>query len=199
MTTAIGAYATRALVTPRLSGTFDSAENTLLDGICDQINQEIETVTGRVLAPIGSATYLFDGNGKDVLWVPIGIRAITLLEIAPYTAGTFATVTSTDYVLRPLVQDRRPGWPAMQIRFADIRTGTYSTFRSGYGNIRVTMTAGWAAIPDDVQRIALDAAVRAWGARQVGQPESEFPSPTPTQFLSRRDRELLSFYTNHSI
>ena len=58
MTTAIGSYATLAAVKARLSGTFDSTDDTLLGTLCDQANQFIESPqgTGRVLAPrpIGS-------------------------------------------------------------------------------------------------------------------------------------------------
>jgi hypothetical protein len=41
-----------------------------LGTICDQINQYIETKTRRVLAPISSATYLFDGDGSKCLRYP---------------------------------------------------------------------------------------------------------------------------------
>jgi hypothetical protein len=53
MTTAIGSYATLAAVKARLSGTFDSTDDTLLGTLCDQVNAFIESPagTGRVLAP----------------------------------------------------------------------------------------------------------------------------------------------------
>ena len=38
----------------------------------------------------------------------------------------------------------------------------------GYGNIRVTMTAGFEAIPDDVRAVAIGIATRAWRGRETG-------------------------------
>jgi len=53
MTTAIGSYATLAAVKARLSGTFDSADDTLIGTLCDQVNGYIESGAGcgRILAP----------------------------------------------------------------------------------------------------------------------------------------------------
>lgn len=200
MATAIGTYATRALVTARVGGTFDSGENSLIDELCNDVNAEIETTTGRVLAPISSATYLFDGNDRRELWIPMGVRAVTLLEIAPFTGGTFETIPAGDYYLRPLPQNRRPTWPATRVRLSDLPTGSYATFIRGMENVRITMTAGWAATPDDVIRVAVDAAVRAWHARQVGQPEQSesIGSPISTNYLSRRDRAILLDYSRES-
>ena len=197
MATATGTYATAALAKARIGGTFDAADDAVIASLCDQINQYIEDTTGRVLAPVASATYLFDGDGLGVLHFPAGIRAVTLLEIADSTGAAFSTVASTDYYLRPLAQDRRPGWPAMEIRFSNAPVGTYTTFRSGYANVRVTMTTGWAAIPDSIIELALSSVVRAWHARQIGQPESldGGGAPVVTNYLSRRDRATLALYS----
>lgn len=197
MATSTGTYATAALAKARIGGTFDAGDDAIIASLCDQINQYIEDATGRVLAPVASATYLFDGDDLGVLRYPGGIRAVSLLEIAGYTGSTFSTVASTDYYLRPLAQDRRPGWPAMEIRFSDYPVGTYRTFRSGFANVRVTMTTGWAAIPDSIAELALSSVVRAWHARQIGQPESLDGSAQPiaTNYLSRRDRQTLALYS----
>ena len=100
--TAIGSYATTAAL-KSLIGTTDSNDDTLIGLICDRVNSYIEDVTGRVIAPIASAIYLLDGDGTDRLYFPRGIRAITLLEIAEYTGGSYGrprTSASTDG-LRP--------------------------------------------------------------------------------------------------
>ena len=66
MATAAGTYATVTLLKQRLltAGVTDTADDTLLGTICDQVNSFIEGPfgTGRVLAPITSATYLLDGD-----------------------------------------------------------------------------------------------------------------------------------------
>lgn len=201
MATAIGSYATTATVKARLlaAGVTDTADDTLIGTICDQVNQLIEGPygTGRVLAPITSAIYLFDGDGSNYLVYPPGIRAVSLLEIADYTGATFATVTSTEYFLRPLAQDRdSPQHPATRIYLSD--RGTYRYFRLGWANVRVTMTTGWAAIPDDIIDVALTTAVRAWHGRQSGQADivgtDETGAPVVSRFLSSRDRAVLASY-----
>jgi hypothetical protein len=47
--------------------------------VCDRINAYIEgpEACGRVIAPIGSATYLIDGNGCDRFFFRNGVRAIS--------------------------------------------------------------------------------------------------------------------------
>ena len=105
--TAIGSYATTAAL-KTLIGTTDSNDDTLIGLICDRVNMYIESETRRVLAPIASTTYLYDGDGSSVLFLPLpvdkapigGIRAITLVEFRDYTGDTFSTVTSGDYFLR---------------------------------------------------------------------------------------------------
>ena len=201
MTTAIGTYATTATVKARLlaSGVTDTADDTLIGTICDQVNQFIEGPAGsqRVLAPIASAVYLFDGDLTNCIVYPPGIRAISLLEIADYTGGTFTTVTATEYFLRPLAQDRdSPQHPATQIWLGD--RGTYLYFRRGWANVRVTMTTGFEAMPDDVIDVALTTAVRAWHARQSGQADiignTETGAPLVSRFVAPHHRGILMAY-----
>lgn len=198
MATATGTYATRTAVKTRLGGTFTTAEDSLIDTICDGVNQEIETLVGRVLAPIASAAYLFDGDGRRSIWVPMGIRAISLLEIADGTGETFTTIAAGDYFLRPLAQDRKPTWPATRILLSDSPAGDYACFPAGLANVRVTMTAGWDAIPDDATRIGVDAAIRAWHARQIGQSEGMDQSGGTSNYLATLERQILHAYAAES-
>src|SRR4051812_23476236 len=108
MTTAIGAYATTAALKAR-ANIGDTTDDTVLGTICDQVNQYIETKTRRVLAPVGSATFLLDGNGQDCFEFARGIRAITDLSVGDVTGGTRITLASTEYFLRPAAHDRLPG------------------------------------------------------------------------------------------
>ena len=77
MATAIGTYATTALVKARLSGTFDSADDALIATLCDQVNQYIESPqgTGRVVAPRIIGTGVASANEIQTVTItggPIG-------------------------------------------------------------------------------------------------------------------------------
>jgi hypothetical protein len=307
MTTAIGSYATLVAVKARLSGTFDSTDDTLLTTLCDQTNQFIESPqgTGRVLSPrpVGSGvasaneiqsvtlakaggsvtgghwTLTFNGstttdlawningaalqvalralptiNGDNVtvtgdgpysvefiadlagvaqtlmtsdvsgltvspctvtvalvstpqdalyyfdidqytrtLW--LDVRAVSELAVASQTGGTYTVVPVTDYFIRPLPQDRAPGWPATRIELSDL-SGEW--FRPGYATVRVKAVTGWPAIPDDITDLACTMVVRAWHARQSGQTDivgnDETGAPIVSRYLSARDRDTLRAY-----
>lgn len=204
MTTAIGSYATLAEFKVRANiGTADTADDTLMGDLCDQVNHYIETYTERVLAPVsGTPTYTFDGDGSTTLWYPSGIRAVALLEIALYTGGSYGTVPATDYMLRPHEQERPTGWPATRLELSDRPLGSYAWFPVGKDTIRVTMTVGWPAISDDIADVALTAAVRAWHSREAGQVDivgtDEMGRPVVSRFFSARDYETLKRYSARS-
>lgn len=189
MTTATGAYATTAGLKARLfaAGVTDTADDTLMGTICDQVNAFIEGPfgCGRIIAPISSATYLLDGDGMSRFYFPKGIRAITDLSIGDFTSDTRDALVTTDYFLRPLVQDRIPGWPAFWIILGDHRTGFHGVFHQGFETISLTCTAGWAAIPDDLTDVALTTATRAWHARQSGQADIVGNDDTGAPIVSR--------------
>lgn len=205
MTTAIGSYVTATTLKAQINKT-DTADDTLLGVICDRVNQYIESVTKQPISPITSAAYTYDGNGLRRIFLPMplaattegvgGARAVTLLEIAPYSGGTFETIASTDYAIR----DRfGVGGPYRWLLLSDKPAGTYTTFPEGMANVRVTMTAGWAAIPDDVSEMAVNIAQRAWNAKEAGQQNvigsDEMGRPSVAQYVSGRDRETLKRYT----
>lgn len=195
MATATGTYATTALVKARLfaAGVTDTADDTLIGTICDQINAWIESPpthtglggTGRIIAPISSATYLLDGTGTPRFYFPKGIRAVSALTFADTTGGTktSAGTAGTDFFLRPSEYDRTPGWPAMWVDLSNLATRSY--FPLGYDTISLTCTAGWAAIPDDLTDVAVTTAVRAWHARQSGQADIVGNDDTGAPLVSR--------------
>lgn len=195
MATATGAYATTALVKARLfaAGVTDTADDTLIGTIVDQVNGWIESPpghkglggTGRVIAPISSATYLLDGDGSTWLHFPKGIRAITALSVGDYSGDTLDLLAATDYYLRPLAYERAPGWPAMWVALSDRAAGLHHSFHAGRENISMTCTAGWAAIPDEITDVAVTTAVRAWHARQNGQADIVGSTDTGEPLVSR--------------
>jgi hypothetical protein len=188
MPTATGAYATTALVKSRLGiAALDTTDDTLIGTIVDQVNQFIESRhgCGRIIAPVTSATYLIDGDGSSTLYFPAGIRAITALSVGDYTGDTRDVLASTDYFLRPLVQDRTPGWPAFWVALSDHPAGNHSTFAEGFETVSMTATTGWTAIPDDLIDVALTTAVRAWHARQSGEADIVGNDDTGAPLVSR--------------
>src|SRR5687767_10613165 len=96
--TAIGAYATSAAL-KAVAGiaTADTTDDTLIGLICDRVNQYIETTCKQVIAPLSSATYLYDGDGLTRIFLPApvnasyggigGLRAVTLVELMSETGG----------------------------------------------------------------------------------------------------------------
>jgi hypothetical protein len=122
MTTAIGSYATLAAVKARLSGTFDSTDDTLIGTLCDQVNGYIESSAGcgRVLAPrpVGSGvasaneiqsvtlakaggavtggtwTLTFNGSTTTAIpWNADGAALQVILRTLPTINGAHVTVT----------------------------------------------------------------------------------------------------------
>lgn len=188
------AYATTALVKARLGlGTADTVDDTLLGQIVDGVNGWMDDEIGRSIAPDDAATYVFDGDGSDMLYIPNGIRSVTTLTIADTTGGT--GVPETNHVILPRVQDRRPGWPGFWLRLTDIAP---VRFWDAYGNVSITGNFGWAETPDSLVDVALTVAVRAWHARQTGQADivgnDESGAPLVSRFVSFRDRKTIQRY-----
>lgn len=200
MTTAIGTYATAAGLKARINIS-DTTDDTVLGTVCDQINAYIEGPQGcgRVLAPISSATYLFDGDGSRCLIYRGGIRAVTVVEVAQYTGAAYTTLATTEYFIRPSTTDRAPGWPGTRLELSDRPSSGFGVFPAGYDTVRVTMTTGWAAIPDDITDVALTAATRAWHAVEAGQVDivgtDEMGRPVVSRFFSARDYATLQAYS----
>jgi hypothetical protein len=203
MATAIGSYATATLIKSR-AGITDATDDTLLGTIADQVNMYIERTTGRIIAPGTVGTAYYDGEGDNRIFLPVtadgtrigGVRAITSLAVADYTGGAYTTLPAADYFLRGMSQ---PAGPYDWLYLSDTATGGYTLFPRGFNTVKLIGTTGWAAIPDDVQEVALTIAVRAWHARQNGQQDivgtDEFGRPVVSRFVSGRDRDTLRAYT----
>lgn len=193
-------YANPANVKAR-AGIPDATDDELVTSICNAANAYIENYTGRILAPLTSsdATYLFDGDGRPMLRISLGVISITTLEIAYYTGGGFTTLAATDYFLLPRAHERPQAWPATQVWLSNIPNSGFLAFPIGFGNVRLTGRLGFPAIPDDVAEVAEIIAVRAYKARAGGQGEQvgadEMGRPIISRFVSARDRETLDSYS----
>lgn len=228
--TAIGSYATQAALAAQIGNgqTYAGADVTLQGLICDRVNQYLESQMGQVVAPISSATYLYDVPPHNVgptyrwfsstaispsfvagpthLFLPEpqgsavpgigGIRSATLVEVAPFSGGTYVTLDSRDYFLRG---NAGMTGPFRWLVFSDHPVGSYRAWPEGYATVRVTGTAGWAAIPDDLTMLALGVAQRAWNARQAGYQNvegvDEQGRPVVARFFQLPDFQTLKGYT----
>jgi hypothetical protein len=153
--------------------TWTAADTSLISELIDQVTDWVEDYTHRKLVAVSSTTYTFDTVAGWSLHVPIGIRTITLLEVAatsqPDSGGTYVTVAATDYILRPKVQEAGIGWPFTELRFArSTLAGTLSRFRDADNGARITGTFGFATTPPAIQAVTIDAVVTAWQNRKAG-------------------------------
>jgi hypothetical protein len=206
--TAVGSYATQSALAAMIGGgqTFDGTDTTLQGLICDRVNQLLESEMHQVAAPISSATYIYDGRGLRHLYLPFpigaasvgigGLRAASLVEVQANTGAGYTTVAAGDYFLRGQAPMNGPfRWLVL----SDLPTGLYNTWPDGYATVRVTATAGWAAIPDDLTMLALNIAQRAWNARQSGMQSidgvDENGRPLVARFMGIPDWRTLKRYT----
>ena len=169
-------YATRGGVKRRLDIT-DSTDDTILDDIIADVNQDVEDMTGRAIGPSTVTNELLDGHdaledGRCLLY-PKGIRTVTTLEVASGTGESFSTVPSADIFIRPGAAYRQPDWPAFEIWMTDVpsTTNTLPVFLPGYANIRLTGAAGWVSIPSTLTSAAETTAVRTFLSNRAGHPE----------------------------
>jgi hypothetical protein len=155
-------------------GDSDVTDDTLIGEIIDEVSAWVQGYTGRKFVPVNSADYYFDTQAGYVLRVPIGIRTITFLGVnntthQPDTGGTYTTVAASDYLLRPRVQDLPDGWPFQEVHISrGVLAGTISSFGRIDNGCKITMAAGFAAIPKDIEAVAIDAAVVAYQSRMNG-------------------------------
>lgn len=191
------------------TGATDTNDDTILTSYLTALTQEVQEYTHRQFITDAAPTvYLFDvedhGPARSV-YVPKGVQSVASLGFATASqpddgSGTYTTVTAANVLLRPRVQDRRPGFPADTIQVSDLDLTT--RFYPGFNTIKVTMTCGFAAVPADIERLAVAVIVRRWQARKGGQADiigaSDFGGPM-LRFTSGEERELLDRYSDPQI
>ena len=187
---------TTAQVKARLfpAGTTDTSDDTLISELIDEVSAWVQGYTGRKLVAEAAATYTFDTEAGYVLRIPRGIRTITSLGVAqthqPDTGGTYVTVVRADVLLRPLAADAPEGWPPTEVRFSrGTLAGTVSTFARADNGATITGNFGFAAVPKDIEAVAIDAVVAAFQSRRNGASavmgSEAMPMPEWSRFFGR--------------
>lgn len=136
-------------------------------------------ITGKVhrrLLPDPATSYVFDGYGAvssdggrgcDTILVPQGVQSVSSITVATSTGGAQTALSASDYILRPLAQDRNaPDWPATRIQLTDVATYTY--WPRAYGNITVTGAFGWSSVPARIEALAVRLTAVSWRGRNAG-------------------------------
>jgi hypothetical protein len=170
--------------------------------IIRSVTADIQVYTGRrfVRSPLsGTTTFYFDVERYGrTLRIPQGIATMSTLEVAttsqPETGGTFTTVSSTSWFLRPVTAERDFGWPATSVVLSDL-SGSY--FYPGYNTVRATMALGWATVPSDVETIGQNMVVANHMAKASGGPAALIGptgAMTVLRNLSPEDRGKLDRY-----
>lgn len=204
---AAGEYTTLALVTADLTQegtTWDTTYDTQIQKKVDAANARVTEYIGLYIGPSSDTVRTYDvpltvtPDGFRRLFIPGGIRTATLLEVATQTGGTFSTVASTDYFLRPLATSLPTGAAFTEIWMSNLPVGSVSGFSGGYGVVRITGTFGPAAVPSSLVEIATTLAKRMWMSRQSGEGDvvgtSAFGNAIYSRFLSLDDKRTLDWW-----
>lgn len=194
------------------TGAIDTVDDELLLEKIRQVSAEIRERTGQDFAPdpvSGTVIRLFDGFDAErdglVLKIPDGIRSISTLEIAQFTGGSFATIPSSDYFLRPQLWTMPPGSPFTRLELTNYPSSanTRPAFYDGYANIRVTGAFGWAAIPYNIQAVAQRVVVASFLSKGSGVGGVAAIGPSGSmrilRYISPADHETLMRYSTDPI
>lgn len=181
----------------------DTSEDENLIEYIDQVTTYILGKTGREFLPY-TGTRTFDvPYATPTLLIPRGVRAITTLSYAttdqPDTGGTYTALAATDFYLRPLAHERDYGWPATRLEL-NIYNGALRYFTAGHSMVKAAGDFGWAAPPADIAGIGLTLVTGLHRERGSSGGDSFTinidGSRTFERMLSKRDRDVLDWYTN---
>lgn len=186
----------------------DTTDDTTIQAYITRVNAEIQEYTQRqFLGDTSAADYYFDVSrqGKS-LYISQGIQDSPTPTVAyanrsqPASGGTYTTVTAANVLLRPLAAERRQGFPADTIVISDLDVTAW--FYPGYNTVKVNAKLGFAAVPADIEGVALAIVVRRWQARKGGQTDTigapDFGG-TLLRFMSPEERAVLDRYADITV
>jgi hypothetical protein len=136
--------------------------NDLLGAVSSQFDNEAGRQFYRIPQVDGTTVRLYDGNGGLTLRIPEGCVSLTTVEVATGTGGSYATLGTTEWRLRPA--HPAPDWPYTELVLTDLAT---TTFTPGYDTVRLTGVFGWASVPQLVTEAVLQLAQRSYNQSQT--------------------------------
>jgi len=165
----------------------DSDQNTLLNSLIDEVDEVIanELGRGRVAGshPITSAaaTEYYDGQGREQLLLnrrPVTVITTVAVDAGGYyNKGTSPFASATEWTdgqdfaaLRLDASESNPGIlislqkPGKSQIMRSGQSSNLGVWPKGRGNIKVTYTAGYATIPNDLRLAANLLVSRTWTA-----------------------------------
>lgn len=190
LTSATGLAVGDALMLGAVTGTH---EHIIVQAISSNtVTAESATLNAYNSGVTAQRCFIFDGysDGTLIMPVPNGVLSLSSLEVTPTwnaASSSWASIPTTDRLLRPAPMDREPGWPATEIHLSPIPsvTNTFPYF-AGYDAIaRAIGTFGWPAIPDEIADCAETVTVRAYQARRTGQSDAQGTTDTGATIISR--------------
>ncbi len=159
-------------VEQRLGTTLSVNDRETITELIRELSVGIEGYCGRWFAPRplqGTTTFRVHTSWGRRLRLSKGIRSITTLGIAtqdqPASGGTYTT--AADYSIDPPEMERSVGWPGTSIEFS--RTGASVFYDARYG-AEITGAFGFAAIPYDIQGVAISGVIRRWIGKTTASP-----------------------------
>jgi hypothetical protein len=162
-------------------------DESFIERLINSITQEFKSYCDVKSFKTAQHTEYYDGNGDSFVFPKnTPITAVTLLaDDEDYVWGTDSTFTATDY----LIIDEGKG-----IHLKD------DIFGSFINNIKITYTAGYTNIPDDLKQTAITEVVRKYNHRRdfdvirqtIGEQDAEYVDPG----LLSETKMVLSHYRN---
>jgi hypothetical protein len=155
-------------------GIADVNDDPLINELIVQCTTYVHGYSGRWFLPETGVTYTFDTDGGSVLRIPRGIRSVTSMGVnssvhQPDTGGSYTTVPAADILLRPKAADLPAGWPPTEVHISrGTLAGTVRYFGRIDNGCTITGNFGFAAVPPDIQSVAIDAVVAAYAVRKMG-------------------------------
>jgi len=140
----------------------DTSEDVLLTQLLNEIEAVIFSYTGRPSFASASATEYYDGTGREVLILDrTPVTAVTSLYVdgdgyygqgsSPFESDT-AWTQGTDFAIRRVDESEENAGILLALGSIDFQAP--ATWPVGRGNIKVTYTAGYTAIPKDLELAA---------------------------------------------